>query len=280
MKSPQGIMLVMMRYAFIFSVSIHMLILSIPVSMVIKPQIQEMELFVSIEDLRILPESVKMQMENKKPRTEPVKENNRLTEAPQIQIKKPDIIEPVREVMVEQEKEVKKEPVEKIEDKPIRVESYSVNRPAFESREAFFVPTGSKITEGNGHSPPVGGSIGPPIGVGEQSSVSKNMNGGDASNPIETRFGASIAPAFLHREMPRYPMMARRFGKEGKVVVRLTIDENGNLLNVEVLEKAGFGFTEAAVEAVKRSTFLPAKKDGKTIASRALLPIRFQLETD
>jgi len=91
-------------------------------------------------------------------------------------------------------------------------------------------------------------------------------------------FGSGDKPRFLHREMPVYPMMARRFGKEGKVVLRLTIDEKGNLLNVEVLEKAGYGFTEAAVEAAKKSTFLPAKKDGKPIPCRAILPVKFQLK--
>jgi protein TonB len=73
-------------------------------------------------------------------------------------------------------------------------------------------------------------------------------------------------------------MMARKLNQEGRVLLKLTIDEKGNLLNVEVIEKADYGFTEAAVEAVKKSTFLPAKKDGKSIASRALLPIRFRLE--
>jgi protein TonB len=94
----------------------------------------------------------------------------------------------------------------------------------------------------------------------------------------EVLFGSEVAPRFLRREIPIYPLMARRLGKEGKVFLRLSIDEKGNLLSVEVIEKAGYGFTEAAVEAVRKSTFLPAKKDGKPIASRALLPIRFQLE--
>jgi len=39
-------------------------------------------------------------------------------------------------------------------------------------------------------------------------------------------------------------------------------------------------FTKAAVKAVKRSTFLQAKRDGKPIASRVLLPIRFTLRRD
>jgi protein TonB len=98
--------------------------------------------------------------------------------------------------------------------------------------------------------------------------------------PVDTEFGSAIAPAFLHREMPQYPILARRLGKEGKVILRLIINEKGNLLNVEVVENAGYGFTEAAIAAVKKSTFLPAKKDGKPIASRALLPIKFKLGMD
>jgi TonB family protein len=93
------------------------------------------------------------------------------------------------------------------------------------------------------------------------------------------RFGSEDGPRFLRREMPIYPIMARRLGREGKVVLRLTIDEKGNLLNVEVLKGAGYGLTEAAVEAVRRSKFLPAKKEGKPVSSRAILPVRFTLRT-
>ncbi|MBI4621145.1 MAG: energy transducer TonB [Desulfobacterales bacterium] len=100
------------------------------------------------------------------------------------------------------------------------------------------------------------------------------------SQPHDVEFGTAIGPKFLHRELPIYPMIARRLGKEGEVVLRLTLDERGNLLNVEVVKNAGYGFTEAAVEAVKRSTFLPAKKDGRTIVSRAILPIRFMFRRD
>jgi protein TonB len=96
-------------------------------------------------------------------------------------------------------------------------------------------------------------------------------------SPHDVEFGAATGPKFLHKELPVYPMIARRLGKEGKVVLRLTIDKRGKLLNVEVIENTGYGFTEAAIEAVKRSTFLPAKRDEQPIISRALLPIRFTL---
>ncbi len=103
---------------------------------------------------------------------------------------------------------------------------------------------------------------------------------GCSPGTIDTEFGAAFAPSFLHREMPVYPPFARKLGKEGRVLLRLTIDERGDLVNIEVIERAGYGFVEAAIDAVKKSTFLPAKKDGKAVASRALLPVRFVLRRD
>jgi protein TonB len=99
----------------------------------------------------------------------------------------------------------------------------------------------------------------------------------ESNQLLDVEFGSANAPRFIHREMPVYPLIARRLGKEGKVLLRLTIDENGKLLNVEVIEGAGYGFTEAAVEAVKKSTFTPAKSEGKPVMSKALLPIKFSL---
>ncbi|NCP04473.1 MAG: energy transducer TonB, partial [Deltaproteobacteria bacterium] len=95
-----------------------------------------------------------------------------------------------------------------------------------------------------------------------------------------TEFDSDSGPKFLHREMPQYPMIARRLGKEGRVILRLTIDEKGNLINIKVIENADYGFTEAAVEAVKKSTFLPAMIDGRPVTTRAVLPIKFTLRRD
>jgi TonB family protein len=90
-------------------------------------------------------------------------------------------------------------------------------------------------------------------------------------------FGSSAGPHFLKREIPEYPFMAKRMNKEGKVLLKLTIDEKGRLLNVEVVEAAEFGFTEAALEAVRKSTYRPAVRNGKAVFSKALLPVRFRM---
>lgn len=100
---------------------------------------------------------------------------------------------------------------------------------------------------------------------------------GSQTGPHVADFGSATGPAFLRRVIPVYPEQARRLGREGRVILRLTIDARGNLLKVEVLKAAGFGFDEAAVAAIKRSSFRPATVKGQAVASIARLPIRFVL---
>ena len=101
---------------------------------------------------------------------------------------------------------------------------------------------------------------------------------GEVPSIVETNFGEVDAPAFIHRATPAYPRVARRLEKEGRVVLKLLIDQTGKLRSVEVIESAPFGFTEAAVEAVRMSTFAPARRNGEGVLSWAILPIRFNLE--
>lgn len=112
-----------------------------------------------------------------------------------------------------------------------------------------------------------------------ESTVSKAaIASSGASVIIETEFGSTGAPAFVNRHMPVYPMMAKKLGRQGRVVLRLYINEKGRLLNIEVVEPAGYGFTESAMEAVKMSTFSPAHEKGVSVASKALLTVRFVLK--
>jgi TonB family protein len=95
---------------------------------------------------------------------------------------------------------------------------------------------------------------------------------------LATSFGQTNAPAFIHRALPVYPALARRRGVEGRVVLTLLIDQTGKVLKIDVTEAAGYGLTEAAIEAVRKSTFVAASVNGRKVASRAVLPIRFRLE--
>ena len=112
-------------------------------------------------------------------------------------------------------------------------------------------------------------------GSGGQTGVG---TGSGSGGPYDTSFGQANAPRFLQYVQPNYPLAARQQGREGTVVLRLTIDESGNLVRVEVIASPSDGFAESAVEAVKRSTFAPALRSGRGVASRAVLPVRFTLK--
>ncbi len=90
-------------------------------------------------------------------------------------------------------------------------------------------------------------------------------------------FGSASGPAFRRQAVPVYPALAKRRNKEGVVLLRLSISETGQLTRLEVLEDPGYGFSEAAQEAVRNSSFTPARHNGKPVAVRAVLPIRFAL---
>jgi protein TonB len=98
-----------------------------------------------------------------------------------------------------------------------------------------------------------------------------------STGPIDARFGSLEGPQFLRRVLPSYPWEAKRRGVEGIVVLRLFIDERGALNNIAVLQDPGAGLAEAAIAALRQSSFRPAKRNGQPVASRCKLPIKFVL---
>jgi protein TonB len=131
----------------------------------------------------------------------------------------------------------------------------------------------------DGIGPGVGADAGTSSGSGSSGQAGAGAgNGARGSGPSEVAFGSPDGPGFLRKVTPNYPALAKRLEKEGTVLLRVTIDEHGRPVQVEVLSKAGFGFEEEAVKAVKDSTFTPARMGGKPLACKALLPIRFVLK--
>ena len=75
----------------------------------------------------------------------------------------------------------------------------------------------------------------------------------------------------------QYPEIARRAGVEGKVYVRAFVDENGNVVNAEVVKGIGAGCDETALDAVLKTKFTPGKQRGKPIKVQVTVPILFRL---
>lgn len=113
---------------------------------------------------------------------------------------------------------------------------------------------------------------------GEGAGAGSGVGAGGGGGPYNATFGSGDGPRFVRKVLPRYPRFARELGKEGTVLLLVTIDELGHLVDVKVVQGAGSGFDEEALQAVKKSTFSPAKQNGKPVLCKARLPILFQLK--
>lgn len=117
-------------------------------------------------------------------------------------------------------------------------------------------------------------------GGGVSGRTRKGRSTGDSGlfGPMDARFGTADGPGFIRKANPVYPHLARQLGREGTVLLRVTINEKGHPVHVEIMDRAGSGFDEEAVRAVKESSFKPARRDGRPVSCRVLLPIRFVLK--
>lgn len=75
-----------------------------------------------------------------------------------------------------------------------------------------------------------------------------------------------------------YPPMALKQGIQGVVYLELFIDEKGTIRKTVVLKDPGYGFAEAAVEALQGIKCKPALANGTPVAVRFRYPVRFSLK--
>jgi protein TonB len=84
------------------------------------------------------------------------------------------------------------------------------------------------------------------------------------------------APAGAIR--PSYPGRERQLGREGLVVLRVTVGADGKVSAVDVAESGGPGFDAAAATAARVALFHPAERAGHAVASHVTLRVRFELD--
>jgi|CZKU01.1.fsa_nt_gi protein TonB len=82
-------------------------------------------------------------------------------------------------------------------------------------------------------------------------------------------------PKLSSRPSPAYTEAARAAGISGKVRVELTVDEQGRVVGVRVLQGLGYGLDEAAIAAARALTFEPAIRCGKPSAATFKIGFNF-----
>lgn len=108
--------------------------------------------------------------------------------------------------------------------------------------------------------------------------AARNIARGTPAEQVTT--GAEFSPVRYARTVkPRYPRKARRAGWEGTTLLRVLVNPDGAPDRVTVERTSGFDvLDEAAVKAVRRWRFHPARRGVAPLSSWVRIPVAFRLE--
>jgi protein TonB len=83
-----------------------------------------------------------------------------------------------------------------------------------------------------------------------------------------------------YQHMPAYPESARRQGVEGVTTLRFQVHTDGSVTEMAVVRSAGHpDLDEAALEAVMKWRFEPARRGKDAVVVWVTLPVRFELKS-
>jgi protein TonB len=95
----------------------------------------------------------------------------------------------------------------------------------------------------------------------------------------QTYQSPSFNAAYLNNPAPKYPSVSRRLGEQGLVLLRVQVTADGAAESVELQTGSGSNrLDQAALEAVKKWQFVPAKRGEQSVSASVVVPIRFSLE--
>ncbi len=78
---------------------------------------------------------------------------------------------------------------------------------------------------------------------------------------------------------PKYPEIAQEAGIEGTVIIQAFIDEKGRVKETVVLRGIpNTGLDEAAMEAIRKTRFKPAKQRDRAVGVWISIPVNFKLK--
>lgn len=74
-----------------------------------------------------------------------------------------------------------------------------------------------------------------------------------------------------------YPEMAKSMNRSGTTYLSLVIEANGSVTGLQVIKSSYPDLDEAALEVVRKTSWVPAKYNGYPVPFQLILPIKFRL---
>lgn len=95
---------------------------------------------------------------------------------------------------------------------------------------------------------------------------------------VDDYVSPDLSAAYRNNPAPPYPLMAKRRGLEGVVLLAVSLDVHGYPLRVEIKRSSGHGILdETALQSVRKWRFVPAQRGGRAVGAEVEVPLRFAL---
>ena len=172
---------------------------------------------------------------------------------------------------VEKERSAEK-PVHEIsrESKEVAGEENSLAKPASDGA----------MPKAGGGEPAAGGAEPEAGGGGSLSSQAAPGSGSGTGQGVGPGVPAEVLarPLYEVNPPPLYPRLARRMGKQGVVLLEVVVSAWGTVTDVKVASGSGSELLDAAaLDAVRGWRFSPGLRNGRSVAMRVRVPVRFEL---
>lgn len=99
----------------------------------------------------------------------------------------------------------------------------------------------------------------------------------DANTQNESEQAENKKLLILYKPRPRYTDAARTSGTEGKIKLRVTFSENGNIEKITILSGLSNGLTENAIRTARLMRFLPREIDNKLTTIQKVVEFTFSI---
>jgi len=105
------------------------------------------------------------------------------------------------------------------------------------------------------------------------------LPGGGAPRSVEATPGVESPAEILNLPHPTYPLVSRRLGEQGLVLLEVEVLASGKAGKVKVVQGSDLRrLVESAIRAVHKARFRPATRDGMAVAETVRIPFRFVIK--
>ncbi len=110
----------------------------------------------------------------------------------------------------------------------------------------------------------------------EEKETVEVLNNAMVDTPVKFRGGESALLQFISQNLV-YPVIAQEQEIQGSVILEFVVEKDGSIGDVKVIKSLSKECDQAAIDVVRKlPRFTPARKQGKPVAVKFRLPIRFR----